>query len=472
MNNNCSSNAGNAGIWIEDSSSGNIILNNTCTDNGGTGISLLDSSGNSVGRNTCNSNGRGLGGENLTGNSIHNNTCSNNLNDGIWTWYSSDNGIFNNVCNANGLNGTTLMYARNSSVINNHCTGNAYSGITVDSSDNNKFTDNNCSSNDYGIFCASYTFHGSSINDVSNNSFFNNVYQGIKIINSQSQKNRIWNNTFHHNNGAGDTYDPAHIQAYDKANNHWNSSISGCGNYWSDWQTPDDVPPGYIVDNPYNIDGSGGAKDYFPRIRFAISELGPLSVMITAPTSNPDISTGWHMIYLRGNASDDVKVTSVTWSNSLGGSGVAYMTPQLGAANVSWQSRGNVMLYDGVNVITVTAYDNEGDSTTDTLNVTYNTGPSVTITAPTSNPTMMTGWHMINLRGTASDDFKVVSVSWTNSLGGSGVAYCTPQGGPSVNWQSRGNVMLYSGGNVITVTAYDNTGKTATDVLTMTYTGP
>jgi hypothetical protein len=192
---------------------------------------------------------------------------------------------------------------------------------------------------------------------------------------------------------------------------------------------------------------------------------------ISAPTSNPTMTTGWHMIYLRGTATDNIKVTSVTWSNSLGGSGIAYMTPQWGAANVIWQSRGNVMLYDGVNVITVTAYDNDGNSVSDTLTVTYNTAPTVTITAPTSNPTMITNWHMINLWGVASDDFRVVSVTWTNSLGGSGVAYLIPQWGSTVSWQSRGNINLLNGDNVITVTAYDNTGKTATDVLTVTYTG-
>jgi hypothetical protein len=198
-----------------------------------------------------------------------------------------------------------------------------------------------------------------------------------------------------------------------------------------------------------------------------------LKCTITSPTSSSTMATGWHMIYLMGSASDDTKVTNVIWSNSLGGSGIAYMTPQFGAADVTWQSRGNIMLYDGVNVITVTAYDDEGNNVTDVLTVTYNTGPTVTITAPTSNPTMATGWHMINLRGTATDDFRVVSVTWTNSLGGSGVAYMTPQwGGLSVTWQSRGNVLLYPGDNIITVIAYDNTGKTATDVLTVTYTGP
>lgn len=127
-------------------------------------------------------------------------------------------------------------------------------------------------------------------------------------------------------------------------------------------------------------------------------------------------------------------------------------------------------------MITVTAYDAAGNTATDTLTVTYMppelAPPTVTITDPTSSPTMTTGWHMIYLKGTATDNIKVTSVTWSNSLGESGIAYMTPQyGAPSVTWQSRGNVLLYHGDNVITVTATDSNGNTATDLLTVTYTG-
>ena len=207
-------------------------------------------------------------------------------------------------------------------------------------------------------------------------------------------------------------------------------------------------------------------KDSFPRAFLP-------AVTITSPTSISTMSTGWYMIYLRGTAVDDAKIVSVTWSNSLGGSGTAYMTPQYGGPNVDWQSRGNVMLYDGANVITVTALDNDGNIATDVLTVTYNSAPSVLINAPTINPTMTTNWHMIYLRGNASDDYRVNSVAWTNSLGGSGTMYLNPQyGGANITWQSRGNVNLLHGINVIIVTAYDNTGKSATDTLTVNYTGP
>jgi hypothetical protein len=40
-----------------------------------------------------------------------------------------------------------------------------------------------------------------------------------------------------------------------------------------------------------------------------------------------------------------------------------------------------------------------------------------------------------------------------------------------VSCQSRSNIHLLPGVNAITVTAYDGAGNTATDVLTVTYTG-
>jgi len=66
------------------------------------------------------------------------------------------------------------------------------------------------------------------------------------------------------NNGASSTYDPSHIQASDDGTANWWNSTEGYGNYWSDWTAPDVNPPYGIVDEPYNISGSAGAKDFYP----------------------------------------------------------------------------------------------------------------------------------------------------------------------------------------------------------------
>jgi hypothetical protein len=67
----------------------------------------------------------------------------------------------------------------------------------------------------------------------------------------------------------------------------------------------------------------------------------------------------------------------------------------------------------------------------------------------------------ISLAGTASGDDEIVEVSWTNNRGGSGTATGT------TNW-SISDITLYCGDhNIITVTAEDSEGNTATDTLTV-----
>ena len=66
---------------------------------------------------------------------------------------------------------------------------------------------------------------------------------------------------------------------------------------------------------------------------------------------------------LGGTASDNVGVTQVSWSNDRGGSGTAIGT-------ATWTASG-IALQSGANVITVTARDAAGNTSTDTLTVTY-----------------------------------------------------------------------------------------------------
>ncbi len=136
---------------------------------------------------------------------------------------------------------------------------------------NNKYIDNY-----YGI----YLYISSNNNLIKKNTISNSTNYGIFI--SSSSYNRIYANFFLYNNGATDVYNSAHIQAYDAgSNNYWNST-SGYGNYWSDWTSPDANGDG-IVDNPYKIDGSAGAYDYYP---------------LTTPVIVPEFSTGNPLILM------------------------------------------------------------------------------------------------------------------------------------------------------------------------------
>ena len=86
--------------------------------------------------------------------------------------------------------------------------------------------------------------------------------------------------------------------------------------------------------------------------------------------------------------------------------------------------------------------------------------PTISITSPASHTT--TTRSSITLQGTAAEtNGSITAVTWTNNLGGSGVATYS-----SGAWSAT--VSLGRGQNVITVTATDTTGKTATGSLTVT----
>jgi hypothetical protein len=182
---------------------------------------------------------------------------------------------------------------------------------------------------------------------------------------------------------------------------------------------------------------------------------------ITGPTLSATHTTTTSTLDVAGTASDAVGVSQVTWANNRGGSGTATGT-------TSWSVTG-ITLQSGSNIITITARDAAGNSGTDTLTVTYNvpdtTNPAVTISGPTSSATHATSATPMTVSGTASDNVGVTQVTWANDRGGSGTASGT------TTWSAT-NVALQSGANVITITARDAAGNTASDTVTVTYTPP
>jgi parallel beta-helix repeat protein len=106
-------------------------------------------------------------------------------------------------------------------------------------------------------------------------------------------------------------------------------------------------------------------------------------ITIATPTSGSTYTATSSAISLSGSASDNVGVTQVTWSNSLGGSGTA-------SGTTSW-SINSVTLQNGTNTITVTARDAAGNTATDTLTVSYTipdtTPPTVSSVSPANGTT-------------------------------------------------------------------------------------
>ena len=186
------------------------------------------------------------------------------------------------------------------------------------------------------------------------------------------------------------------------------------------------------------------------------------AVSITTPTSVATYTTSTTPLTVGGTASDAVGVTQVTWANDRGGSGTA-----TGATFIKLAS--GITLLAGSNVITITARDAAGNTSTDSLTVTYTapdtTAPVATITTPTSVTTFTASTTPLTVGGTASDAVGVTQVTWANDRGGSGTAIGT------TSWSASG-ITLLGGSNVITITARDAAGNTSTDTLTVTYTAP
>jgi hypothetical protein len=89
------------------------------------------------------------------------------------------------------------------------------------------------------------------------------------------------------------------------------------------------------------------------------------TIQITSPTADPTYTAGALFVALAGNASDpDGTVQSVTWSSNRGFSG--------GASGTTDWIINVVQLVKGVNTITVTATDNDGRTSTDTIVITVN----------------------------------------------------------------------------------------------------
>jgi hypothetical protein len=92
----------------------------------------------------------------------------------------------------------------------------------------------------------------------------------------------------------------------------------------------------------------------------------------------------------------------------------------------------------------------------------YGPAPVVVITNPTTSASLTTTNRTLDIRGRASNRCDIVRVEVSSTR--SGTWPCTG----TTNWTCAG-VTLYSGVNVITATAYDIFGNSASDALTVTY---
>lgn len=395
-NNNCSNND-MEGIWLDDL--GNSTLsNNTCSSNY-VGIFLHASSNNNMlTNNTCSNNWKGIHLESSHDNTVSNNTCSFNDGSGIDVTSatfppdpSGNNRLVGNTCSSNNGNGIELSFSDNNDLDNNTCSSNTLAGIWTAMASSINIINNTCSNNDVGLSIGSGWPNMIQMNWVEGNTEW-----GIWVCCFESG---IWNNTLIGNNGATETYDAAHIQAYDGTSNWWNST-DGYGNYWSDWNSPDNDTDG-IVDAPYEIAGSAGVKDWYPLTRCPdITEEPPVADAGLDQTVDEDT-----VVTLNGSVShDDIGVMNWTWTFTDG------VLRTLYGEVVEWP-----FTHPGVYTVTLVVRDTIGQkSAPDTCVITVRDVTPPVANAGVDVTLFMSVGTQITFNGSASsDNVDVASYTWT-----------------------------------------------------------
>ena len=137
----------------------------------------------------------------------------------------------------------------------------------------------------------------------------------------------------------------------------------------------------------------------------------PPTAGITSPTSQENFTSDESAVNIAGGASDDNGISSISWTNNRGGQGTAYNDS---GDWTSW-SIPNISLQEGENVITVTATDSAGQTSSDSLTVTYNSSrtdlPPGDITDFTAQPG--DGEIVLNWTNPTDSDFKGTLISYS-----------------------------------------------------------
>lgn len=223
----------------------------------------------------------------------------------------------------------------------------------------------------------------------------------------------------------------------------------------------------------YDVPGSGSGIAVVGDLIFVVAgnagvtilrlkDVGKPTLAITSPTVNPAYATTNGVVSVGGTASDDKGVVRVSWLNDRGGGGVAQGT-------TTW-AISNLLLAAGLNRVTVTAEDANGNLGADVIEITAAfadaTPPVVTITSPKLDSEFTVDIPTITLSGSASDNQAVAGMTCGNNFSAAGAVTLV---GP--NW-SVTNLQLALGPNFIQVTARDASGNSAADTAVVFFVPP
>jgi len=338
--------------------------------------------------------GAGIFLENCTHGTIIENNCQGN-NIGIYLYSSSNNTLSNNLCCSNsyaGALGICLDESHGNVIMSNNCSKNEY-GIYLEASDENTIMGNNCSRNQFGIYLSS-----SSYNTLYDNKMYFNALRGIEVLYG-SNLNSIWSNIFVNNNGSGNSYNSTNIQGFDDGdNNCWNST--DLGNFWSDWTSPNEIVSWEIIDNPYNLSGSAGAKDYYPLAYIPDYVAPATSVSISGAVEQ----NGWY--------DSDV---NITFNATDSGSGVNRTEYFINVNRPLYIYNGTFSFgLEGINEITYWSYDNNGNRETNkTIRIRIDeTAPMTTVSRIGNTVSFVASDHLSGVNRTY---YRIDNNSWVET---------------------------------------------------------
>jgi hypothetical protein len=245
----------------------------------------------------------------------------------------------------------------------------------------------------------------------------------------------------------------------------WSNSLTGTNGTATfsapNWSATISFAPGANLITVRASDAQGNVGSATLTVNYS-NETIPPTLAITAPTVAATYTSTTQILTVSGTASDDMILASINWINTA--------TGVTGIANGTTNWSADIPLASGVNQLIFTAFDGVGNTTQVTLTVTFvpppdTLPPSITITAPSTTGNFTTTSSPVTLHCTAFDDVGVAYVRWTNQ-GSFGDGIC----GWGTFWYAT--IPLVTGANVITVTAVDTAGNTATDQITVTFNPP
>ncbi len=340
---------------------------------------------------------------------------------GIYLYRSSGDVVENNA--VDGCDVGICLYRNNDAVVtSNKVVGSEDMGICADGSLDSTIRGNNVTgSQGYGIYAES------------------------------GDGNLFYENLLIQNNGADDERNGDHVQAYDGGEGAW--SLEGVGNYWADWQLPDDNEDG-VVDLPYVLDDNDVQDDYPMVINFVPLEPMP-SVEITAPSNNSYLNTG------------DV---TVTWEAGDESSEIANYSIDIdgeGWINASLETTWAFEdLEEGAHLVTVKAFDVDGKEASSSVNFTISFGP--VITTDPSTP-YYTNKSSVLVTVFVRDNVPMTDGNFTfyrngELIGDMGIDIPEQNG---TYYENNIPLGLDEGTNLLYLTANDSAGNSVTIVLVM-----